>query len=205
MELKVVIIGEADAGKTCIAARFVHGEMPQTSAPTIGASFLKKRCIMQDGGEVDLQIWDTAGQERFRAMAPMYYRHARIAVIVFDMSLSPLTSEELRKWQSEILSYASPNVVIAVAGSKGDLELSQDFDHAAIEELCASCGMSFFQTSAVSGEGVDALFHSTVWKALERGGREEQGKGTSSPVTLPLGVGDRRNERRSAASLACCS
>ena len=36
------------------------------------------------GTEVVFQLWDTAGQERFRSMAPMYYRGAKAAVIVFD-------------------------------------------------------------------------------------------------------------------------
>ena len=33
-----------------------------------------------------MQIWDTAGQERFRALAPMYYRGAKAAVLVADLS-----------------------------------------------------------------------------------------------------------------------
>ena len=33
-----------------------------------------------------LQIWDTAGQERFRSMAPMYYRNAKAAILVFDVT-----------------------------------------------------------------------------------------------------------------------
>lgn len=33
-----------------------------------------------------LQVWDTAGQERFRAMAPMYYRNANAALLVFDIT-----------------------------------------------------------------------------------------------------------------------
>jgi small GTP-binding protein len=36
--------------------------------------------------EISLQIWDTAGQERFRSMAPMYYRGAKAAICVFDVS-----------------------------------------------------------------------------------------------------------------------
>ena len=32
-----------------------------------------------------LKIWDTAGQERFRAMAPLYYRKANAAIILYDV------------------------------------------------------------------------------------------------------------------------
>jgi len=33
-----------------------------------------------------IQIWDTAGQERFKSMAPLYYRKANAAVVMYDVS-----------------------------------------------------------------------------------------------------------------------
>ena len=35
---------------------------------------------------VKFEIWDTAGQERYHALAPMYYRGAAAAVIVYDIT-----------------------------------------------------------------------------------------------------------------------
>lgn len=32
------------------------------------------------------EIWDTAGQERYNSLAPMYYRGAHAAVIVYDIT-----------------------------------------------------------------------------------------------------------------------
>ncbi len=75
MELKTVVVGDTDVGKTSLSARFCHGAVPPMATPTIGASFLQKRLeVVVDGAapvEVLLQLWDTAGQERFRSMAPM--------------------------------------------------------------------------------------------------------------------------------------
>ena len=42
--------------------------------------------IMVDGQPVKCQIWDTAGQEKYHSLAPMYYRGAAAAVLVFDIS-----------------------------------------------------------------------------------------------------------------------
>lgn len=37
---------------------------------------------------VKFEIWDTAGQERYHSLAPMYYRGAAAAIIVYDMTNS---------------------------------------------------------------------------------------------------------------------
>jgi small GTP-binding protein len=39
-----------------------------------------------DNGAVKFEIWDTAGQERYNSLAPMYYRSAQAAIIVYDIT-----------------------------------------------------------------------------------------------------------------------
>lgn len=43
------------------------------------------------------KVWDTAGQERFRSMAPMYYRNANAALLVFDITQYG-TFEAMKTW-----------------------------------------------------------------------------------------------------------
>lgn len=52
---------------------------------TIGAAFLTQTVAVSDA-VVKFEIWDTAGQERYHALAPMYYRGAAAAVIVYDIT-----------------------------------------------------------------------------------------------------------------------
>lgn len=49
------------------------------------ASFMSKM-VMIDGMAIKYQIWDTAGQEKYRSLAPMYYRGAAAAIIVYDIT-----------------------------------------------------------------------------------------------------------------------
>lgn len=53
--------------------------------PTIGAAFFTQILSLSEA-TVKFDIWDTAGQERYHSLAPMYYRGAAAAVVVYDMS-----------------------------------------------------------------------------------------------------------------------
>lgn len=53
--------------------------------PTIGAAFFTQLLSLTEV-TVKFDIWDTAGQERYHSLAPMYYRGAAAAIVVYDIS-----------------------------------------------------------------------------------------------------------------------
>lgn len=59
---------------------------------------------------VKLQIWDTAGQERFRSMAPMYYRGAAAALLVYDITRAD-TFADIEGWIQELRASTGENMV----------------------------------------------------------------------------------------------
>lgn len=56
-----------------------------TQESTIGAAFFSQTLAVNDA-TVKFEIWDTAGQERYHSLAPMYYRGAAAAIIVYDIT-----------------------------------------------------------------------------------------------------------------------
>lgn len=120
VDLKVVILGAQGVGKTSLVHRYTSGHFSAASVPsTIGASFLTKKLII-DGIKVRLQLWDTAGQERFRSMAPMYYRGANAAVVVYDIT-NPHSFEDVKTWIDELRQNVQDDLIIHIVGSKLDL------------------------------------------------------------------------------------
>ncbi len=81
---KVILLGDASVGKTCLCAKYLTGKYAEHK-PTIGIGFNDTN-IMKDGEQARLEIWDTAGQEKFRSFAPMYYRGAHAALVCYDMT-----------------------------------------------------------------------------------------------------------------------
>ena len=52
--LKVVIIGDSGVGKTSLLEALNYKKISKSAKPTIGAEFLKKKILLDDGSEVNL-------------------------------------------------------------------------------------------------------------------------------------------------------
>lgn len=117
--VKLVLLGEAAVGKSSLVLRFVSDDFQENKEPTIGAAFLTQKCSLPNR-TIKFEIWDTAGQERFASLAPMYYRNAQSALVVYDVT-KPTSFIKARHWVNELKAQASPGIVIALVGNKLDL------------------------------------------------------------------------------------
>ncbi|KAI9751531.1 MAG: hypothetical protein M4579_006025 [Chaenotheca gracillima] len=117
--VKLVLLGEAAVGKSSLVLRFVNNDFQENKEPTIGAAFLTQKCSLPNR-TIKFEIWDTAGQERFASLAPMYYRNAQSALVVYDLT-KPTSLTKAKHWVAELQRQASPGIVIALVGNKLDL------------------------------------------------------------------------------------
>ncbi|KAK5135460.1 hypothetical protein LTR08_005248 [Meristemomyces frigidus] len=185
--VKLVLLGEAAVGKSSLVLRFVNNDFHPNKEPTIGAAFLTQKCQLP-ARTIKFEIWDTAGQERFASLAPMYYRNAQSALVVYDITKAS-SLVKAKHWVAELQRQASPGIVIALVGNK--LDLCEDDDVAVAgtgggeeggeEEGVGSAGgegteaarkvafkdakayadeegLLFFETSAKSGHNVSEVF-----------------------------------------------
>jgi len=168
VQVKLVLLGEAAVGKSSLVLRFVNNEFQENKEPTIGAAFLTQKCRLEDK-VIKFEIWDTAGQERFHSLAPMYYRNAQAAVVVYDVTKAA-SLDKAKSWVKELQRQANPNIVIALAGNKIDIvqpieeseeESVESGRQVPTEEAKAyanESGLLFFETSAKKGDGVRDVF-----------------------------------------------
>ncbi|GMF89515.1 unnamed protein product [[Candida] boidinii] len=120
-QFKLVLLGESAVGKSSIVHRFVKDSFDDLRESTIGAAFLTQTIALDNNVTVKFEIWDTAGQERYKSLAPMYYRNANCALVVYDIT-QPTSLDRAKSWIKELQRQASPDIVIALAGNKLDLE-----------------------------------------------------------------------------------
>ena len=100
---------------------------------------------------------DTAGQERYRSLAPMYYRGAAAAIVVYDIT-NPDSFTGAKSWVKELQRRGDPNVVIALAGNKADLDSRRKVEFETANAYAEENGILHLETSAKNANNVKALF-----------------------------------------------
>jgi len=153
---KLVLLGDTAVGKSCLVVRFVRDEFFEFQEPTIGAAFLTQT-VQLDESTVKFEIWDTAGQERYRSLAPMYYRGAAAAIVVYDIT-NPDSFAGAKSWVKELQRRGDPNVVIALAGNKADLDSRRKVEFEEANAYAEENGILHLETSAKNANNVKSLF-----------------------------------------------
>lgn len=201
--VKLVLLGEAAVGKSSIVLRFVNNDFQENKEPTIGAAFLTQKCTLPYR-TIKFEIWDTAGQERFASLAPMYYRNAQSALVVYDLT-KPASLIKAKHWVAELQRQASPGIVIALVGNKLDLtnevqSRSKDLDdeenvdesstpdkdesppRVSTDEAKTYAeeeGLLFFETSAKLGTNISSVFMAIANAIPETSLKGPKGSGVS--------------------------
>jgi small GTP-binding protein len=176
-QFKLVLLGDTSVGKSSIVIRFVKNQFSEFQESTIGAAFLTQTVPVNDC-TVKFEIWDTAGQERYHSLAPMYYRGAAAAIVVYDVT-SQDTFQRAKSWVKELQRQGSPDVVIALAGNKVDRQDEREVSSDDAKQYADDNNIAIFiETSAKSNLNIRELFIA-VAKKLPKESPDEQNHGSS--------------------------
>lgn len=181
LQFKLVLLGDSSVGKSSIVYRFVKDSFDDFRESTIGAAFLSQTIKIRDkdvpNGESDtvikFEIWDTAGQERYKSLAPMYYRNANAALVVYDVTQQDSLSKA-QNWVNELKNkVGDEDLVICLVGNKIDLcdDDSEGNKRAVDTEEARGYAneqsLLFYEVSAKTGQGVQQIFQSIGEKLYE--------------------------------------
>ncbi|KAL7004603.1 GTP-binding protein of the rab/ypt [Cystobasidiomycetes sp. EMM_F5] len=160
---KLVLLGESAVGKSSLVLQFVKGQFDDYRESTIGAAFLTQTIILDETTTVKFEIWDTAGQERYKSLAPMYYRNASAAVVVYDIT-NAASLEKAKSWIRELQRQADPQIVVALIGNKSDLSERRAVETEDAQRYADEESLLFFETSAKTADNVSAVFEAIAKK-----------------------------------------
>lgn len=113
-DVKVVILGDMNVGKTSLLHRYTERKFKDTISTVGGAFFLKQ------WGPYNISIWDTAGREQFHGLGSMYCRGAAAVILTYDVT----NWQSLAELEDRFLSLtdtANADCIFAIVGNKADL------------------------------------------------------------------------------------
>ena len=177
--IKVVVLGDTGVGKSSLALRFVSNIFRPYSESTIGASYMSKSVTVDSdlsdssstegnmkstfSRTIDFKIWDTAGQEKYRSLAPMYYRGAGAALLVFDIT-NASSFKVLQSWVNELRANGPPDIIMVLCGNKCDLDEKRQVNKDEAEEYAKSLQSFYIETSAKDDVNVFKAFEEIAKK-----------------------------------------
>ncbi|CAN8026958.1 unnamed protein product [Ixodes persulcatus] len=164
-DLKVVILGDANVGKTSLLVRYLEKRFDDRTKSTVGASFTLKMW-----GKYNVAIWDTAGQERYIGLSSFYCRNADVAIMAFDIT-NRESYKALMTRYVELLHMVDDFALKVVVGTKTDLlkdyrrqvssaeaeMFARNLNHTAAKDKAP-----YFETSSATGNNIETVFEYIV-------------------------------------------
>ena len=204
---KVVFLGDSSVGKSNIISKYKLNEFNRNSKSTVGVEFYSK-ILTQDNKNIKIQIWDTAGQERFKSITKSYYKGAKGAIIVYDITRRA-TFENVQEWFKDTKTMGDNTyIVLMLIGNKCDLVNERQVSTEEGKKEAEMNGMAFMETSALYGTNITEAFELMAKLITEKqmsignlGLRDEspENKGDISNKTKTIEVNSKGGEKEK-----CC-
>ncbi|KAK3745716.1 hypothetical protein QZH41_020269 [Actinostola sp. cb2023] len=176
IRIKIISMGNAETGKSCLIKRYCEKRFVSKYMTTIGIDYGVTKVVVNDK-DVKVNIFDMAGHPVFYEVRNEFYKDTQGALLVYDVT-NRESFDSLDNWLNEIKKeIGDPSdvdrVVFVICANKVDNK-NRIVEEAEGRLWADSHGFYYFETSALTGEGITDLFQtlfSGVIKAVQSGSR----------------------------------
>ncbi|MHA2268275.1 MAG: GTP-binding protein [Promethearchaeota archaeon] len=155
---KIVIVGPESAGKSALVQTYCNGSFNDLYKPTIGISIIEKKLQISKNHNLHLFLLDLGGIKSFAKIRKFYYKYSNAVLILFDYSREE-TFTKIIDWIEETNQFIKDkSIPILLIGNKIDLPNNHENLRSKAQDLARQYNFPFFETSALTGEGIDELF-----------------------------------------------
>lgn len=151
---KVCMLGDFGVGKTSLVARFVRNTFSDKYLTTVGVKVDSRLVPLPDERQIKLVLWDIAGKAVLDSLNQNYLRGASGLILVADGTREASLRAALNLLMQARDVLDDPACVLFV--NKLDLVERWEVAPQTLAEIRTS--LPVFETSALSGDGVEAGF-----------------------------------------------
>ena len=209
--MKLILLGDSSVGKTNILTKYLKNFFDPDSKATVGVEFGTKS-VEIEGKKIKVQIWDTAGEERYKSITSTYYKGAKGAFIVYDITRK-ITFESIDKWIGDLKNNGDENIIIYLVGNKNDLNDKREVDKNEAMNKAEKYNIAFMETSALSGDNIQKIFQDLIEKVYVnffRNSKANKEKEVNKGIELNKNNKENdnkttdNNERKQKTERKCC-
>ena len=165
LNLKIVLIGDSNVGKTTLLYKYLNDENTEDIIPTLGLEN-KVKTTQIKGIKTKIQLWDTVGQEKFNSLTQNIFTNTDGILIIFDLT-NKESFNNIQKW----ISKSDNKIKIIIVGNKSDLVDNRTVTKEEIKLITKK--YKYVEVSALNGTGVDKAFDTLIQAIVEKKTDEE--------------------------------
>jgi small GTP-binding protein len=166
---KIVLVGESNVGKSCLAMRLAEDRYPDDHehGTTHGMRFwpmeaekLHPASKPPEGQRRDVVLWDFGGQDEYQLVHQMFLHDTTLALVLIDPTRGRAALDEARDWNKRLEKHLGKDraVKLLVGAKVDDARKKKLIDQHGIDGLCKECGfVGFLDLSARTGRNTKQL------------------------------------------------
>lgn len=111
LTFKIILLGEANVGKTSIISRYLKQDFIQNYTETISIGYYSKDISLNnDEKSIKFKIWDTPGMEGLRRLLSVIYYGVSAIIVVYDKTNKKSFEAIKNYWIKEIREKAPKDI-----------------------------------------------------------------------------------------------
>lgn len=167
-QMKIVLVGDGQSGKTAIAHRYTTNQFSKQYQPTTGVEFYLKRTTLPGSRDLALKLWDVSGAALSGRMLDKYVFGAHAVMLVYDVA-NTTSFDNLAEWLTACQAAMSGQekvATFALVANKIDLEHLRAIKSDRHHKFAQEHGLLTYAVSAKTGEGVSLCFQKIAAELL---------------------------------------